>query len=170
MATLTQSRFCKTTIDVSEPVRVQMIELLNSCLADMADLQTHARHAHWNVKGAQFQQLHKLFGEIGCHLEQQADDVAERITALGGVAQGTARQVAAASNLPQYDLDAVSGEEHLGALAKRLALVGGRIRTRVAVAHQLGDDATGDLLTEIVRQADKDLWFLEAHVQAGVNG
>jgi len=170
MATLTQSRFCKTTIDVSEPVRVQMIELLNSCLADMADLQTHARHAHWNVKGAQFQQLHKLFGEIGCHLEQQADDVAERITALGGVAQGTARQVAAASNLPQYDLDAVSGEEHLGALAKRLALVGGRIRTRVAVAHQLGDDATGDLLTEIVRQTNKDLWFLEAHVQAGVNG
>jgi len=124
----------------------------------------------WNVKGAQFQPLHELFGEIASHLEQQADDVAERITALGGVAQGTARQVAAASNLPQYDLDAVSGEEHLGALAKRLALVGGRIRTRVAVAHQLGDDATGDLLTEIVRQADKDLWFLEAHVQAGVNG
>ncbi len=170
MATLTQSRLFKTIIDVSEPVRVHMIELLNSCLADMADLQTHAKHAHWNVKGAQFQPLHELFGQVASNLEQQADDVAERITALGGVAQGTARQVAASSNLPQYDLDAVTGEEHLRALAKRLALVGGRMRTSVAVAHQLGDDATGDLLTEIVRQADKDLWFLEAHVQTGVNG
>ena len=170
MATLTQLRLFKTSIDLAEPVRVQMIDLLNSCLADIADLQTHAKHAHWNVKGAQFQPLHAVFGEIACHLERQADDVAERITALGGIAQGTGRQVVAASNLPQYDLDAVTGEEHLRALAKRLALVGGRIRTSVAVAHQLGDDATGDLLTEIVRQADKDLWFLEAHVQTGVNG
>ncbi len=170
MATLTQSRLFKTSIDLAELVRVQMIELLNSCLADVADLQTHAKHAHWNVKGAQFQLLHELFGEIASRLEQQADDVAERITALGGVAQGTARQVTAASNVPQYDLDAVNGEEHVRALTKRLALVGGRIRTSVAAAHQLGDDATGDLLTEILRQMDKDLWFLEAHVQVEVSG
>jgi DNA-binding ferritin-like protein len=37
------------------------------------------------------------------------------------------------------------------------------------VAHQLGDDGTGDLLTEIVRQADKDLWLLEAHLQGEVS-
>ena len=121
MATLTQSRLFKTSIDLPEPIRVQMIELLNSCLADMSDMQTQAKHAHWNVKGAQFQPLHELFGQIASRLEQQADDVAERITALGGVAQGTARHVAASSNLPQYDLDAVSGEEHIRALAKRLA-------------------------------------------------
>jgi starvation-inducible DNA-binding protein len=29
----------------------------------------------------------------------------------------------------------------------------------------LGDQGTADLFTEIVRQADKDLWFLEAHLQ-----
>ena len=99
MATLAQSRLFRTSIDLSEPVRVQMLELLSSCLADMADLQTHAKHAHWNVKGAQFRPLRELFGQVASNLEQQADDVAERITALGGVAQGTARQVAAASNL-----------------------------------------------------------------------
>lgn len=170
MATTIQSRLFKTNIDLSEPTRLQMIELLNSCLADMADLQTHAKHAHWNVKGPQFVPLHNLFEQIASRLAHQADDVAERITALGGVAQGTARHVAAASNLPQYDLEAVTGEEHVRALAKRLAPVAGRIRASVAVAHQLGDDATGDLLTEAVRQADKDLWFLEAHVQVGVSG
>jgi starvation-inducible DNA-binding protein len=169
MATAIQARLFKTSIDLPEPTRLQMIELLNSSLADMADLQTHAEHAHWNVKGPQFLSLHELFEQIASRLQQQADDVAERITALGGVAQGTARQIAAASNLPQYDLDAVSGEDHLRALAKRLSLVGGRIRAGVAVAHQLGDDATGDLLTEIVRQADKDLWLLEAHLQEGVS-
>jgi len=32
--------------------------------------------------------------------------------------------------------------------------------------RQHGDKGTADLLTEVVRQADKDLWFLEAHLQA----
>ncbi|HET8666589.1 MAG TPA: DNA starvation/stationary phase protection protein Dps [Terriglobales bacterium] len=169
MATATQTRLFKTKLDLAEPTRAQMVELLNSCLAEIADLRTHAKHAHWNVKGLQFQQLHELFELIASRLDRQADDVAERITALGGVANGTARQVVASSNLPQYDLEAVTGVEHIRALAKRLAVAGGRVRASLAVAHQLGDDGTGDLLTEIVRQADKDLWLLEAHLQGEVS-
>lgn len=168
MTTAIQWRLFNTNIDLAETTRLQMIELLNSCLADIADLQTHAKHAHWNVKGPQFLSLHDLFEQIASRLAKGTDELAERITALGGVAQGTARQVATASNVPQYDLGAVMGEEHARALAKRLAFVGGRIRTNVAVAHQLGDDVTGDLLIDILRQADKDLWFLEAHFQAEV--
>lgn len=169
MATATQTRLFKTCIDMAEPTRMQMVELLNSCLVDLADLRTHAKHAHWNVKGLQFRQLHELFEEIAQRLDRQADDIAERITALGGVANGTARHIASSSNLPQYDLDAVTGVEHIRALAKRLALAGGRVRACVAAAHQLGDDATGDVLTEVVRQTDKDLWLLEAHVQGEVS-
>jgi starvation-inducible DNA-binding protein len=169
MATTIQPRLFKTSIDLAEPTRLQMIDLLSSCLADISDLQTHAKHAHWNVKGSQFLSLHSLFEQIASRLQRQADDVAERITALGGVAAGTARQIAGASNVPEYDLEAVAGEDHIAALAKRLAQVAGHVRTGVAVAHQLGDDASGDLLSEIVRQADKDLWLLEAHLQVGVS-
>lgn len=169
MATATQTRLFKTNLDLAEPTRMQMVDLLNSCLADVADLRTHAKHAHWNVKGLQFQQLHELFEKIASRLDEQADELAERITALGGIANGTARQVVASSNLPQYDLEAVTGVEHIRALAKRLALVGGRTRASIAVAHQLGDDATGDLLAGTVRQADKDLWLLEAHLQGEVS-
>lgn len=169
MAMATQTQLFKTNLDLAEPTRMQMVELLNSCLADIADLRTHAKHAHWNVKGLQFQQLHELFEAIASRLDRQADEVAERVTALGGIANGTARQVVSLSNLPQYDLEAVTGVEHIRALAKRLALVGGRVRATIAVAHQLGDEATGDLLAEVVRQADKDLWLLEAHVQGEVS-
>ena len=170
MATAIQAGLFNSSIGLADPVRPQIIELLNSCLADIADLHTHAKYAHWNVKGPQFVSLHELFEQIASRLQQQADDVAERITALGAVAQGAARQIAGASNLPEYELDAVSGEEHLRALACRLALVAGQVRAGIKAAHQLGDDATADLLTEGVRQADKHLWFLEAHLQAGGGG
>lgn len=169
MTTAIQSRLFKTSIDLPEATRLQMIEMLNASLADISDLQTHAKYAHWNVKGLQFQSLHELFERIAFRLQHRTDEVAERITALGGVAQGTARQVASASGVPQYDLDAVTGEEHLRALARRIASVSAKVRASAAAAHQLGDDASGDLMTEIVREGDQILWFLEAHLQAEVS-
>ena len=39
-------------------------------------------------------------------------------------------------------------------------------RTGINLTEELGDKATADVLTEVVRQVDKDLWFLEAHLQA----
>jgi starvation-inducible DNA-binding protein len=160
------SRTFATSIDLSEPQRGAMIELLNARLADTIDLKTQAKHAHWNVKGMQFFQLHELFDAIAAHLEGHSDQIAERITALGGTAVGTARRVAAGSSLNEYDLGAVAGEEHLLALLRNLAALAAGLRAGIDAADNTGDKATSDLLTGIVREADKDLWFAEAHLQA----
>lgn len=40
-------------------------------------------------------------------LEEYADMVAERVTALAGTAMGTVRIAASASIIPEYDFDAV---------------------------------------------------------------
>lgn len=148
-----------------ESVRVRMIEMLNSGLADMADLETHLRHAHWNVKGRQFYGLHELFGNVASKVREHSDEIAERITALGGVANGTARQIAAASTIAEYRLDAVAGEDHLRALTAGLAAVVEQLRKCLAAADQMDDQATADLLTEIVFDREKDMWLLEAHYQ-----
>jgi len=75
-------------------------------LSDTIDLQTQAKHAHWNLKGLQFFELHQLFDQIAAHLEEHTDPIAERIVALGGFAAGTARHVAAHSSVGDYDLAA----------------------------------------------------------------
>jgi len=38
-------------------------------------------------------------------------------------------------------------------------------REAIDRSDELGDKGTSDLFTEIVRAADKDLYFLEAHLQ-----
>ena len=144
----------------------KVIEQLNARLADCTDLQTQTKQAHWNVKGIQFLQLHELFDSIAGHLEAASDMIAERVTALGGVAEGTARQAAARSEIQEYDLHAVDGKEHVRALSQRLAALANAARAAIDESDRLGDKATADLFTEIVRDADKDLWFLEAHIQA----
>jgi starvation-inducible DNA-binding protein len=143
---------------------VDLIALLNARLADTLDLKLQTKHAHWNVKGPQFQQLHELFDAIATRLEEHSDLIAERITALGGTAHGTARQVAAASTLAEYDLQATAGVEHVRALASRLSHLGAAVRAAIDESTRLGDMSSADLFTEISRAADKDLWFLEAHL------
>lgn len=166
MATATKHPTYKTGIDLSEEVREKVIELLNARLADSLDLSTQTKQAHWNVKGANFYQLHLLFDKIAEHAENFVDLVAERATALGGVAMGTARVAAKNSSLPEYNLNAVTGEEHLRALSQNLAKYGNLCRKAIDECDSLGDQGTSDLFTQIIRQADEDLYFLESHLDA----
>jgi starvation-inducible DNA-binding protein len=165
MATKTSSRTFNTSVKLTESTRQQIIDILNDRLADTIDLKTQAKQAPWNVKGPEFFQLHELFDSIGGHLDDQADLIAERVTALGGTALGTARVVASTSAIPEYDLDAVGGLDHVVALSERLAKAANQFRTEIDRTDDLGDKATADLFTQITRDADKDLWFLEAHLQ-----
>jgi starvation-inducible DNA-binding protein len=164
MPTLIESTMFKTSIDIPEKRRVEIIALLNARLADTLDLKLQTKHAHWNVKGPQFQQLHELFDQIAARLEAASDTIAERVTALGGTANGTARQIAAASTLSEYDLQATDGTEHVKALTSRLAKLAAAVRVAIEESNRLGDVSTADLFTEISRAADKDLWFLESHL------
>ena len=160
----TEATMFKTSIDIPEKRRVELIALLNARLADTLDLKLQTKHAHWNVKGPQFQQLHELFDAIAGRLEEHSDLIAERVTALGGTANGTTRQVAAASTLAEYDMHATAGSEHVRALASRLSHLAAAVRAAIDESTRLGDMSTADLFTEISRAADKDLWFLEAHL------
>ena len=90
-------RVYPTRIDLEGDVRRRITAILNQTLAATLDLKTQAKQAHWNVKGVNFLPLHELFDEIASELEVYVDMVAERVTALGGTALGTARLVAAHS-------------------------------------------------------------------------
>lgn len=155
-----------TRIDLPEERRRPLIELLNQQLADTFDLRTQTKQAHWNVKGEQFIALHKLFDELAEELDEYTDLIAERVTALGGLARGTARMTAAHSRVPEYPLDLAGSMAHVRALAERYAHVAASSRKAIDRADELGDADTTDLFTEVSRGLDKSLWFLEAHLQA----
>ena len=166
MVTATSAHKYSTTIDISADRRANLVALLNQTLADTLDLKTQVKQAHWNVKGMQFIALHEMFDGFATILEGYVDMVAERVTALGGVAMGTARIAARDSSLSEYDLNAVSGEAHVRALAQQYSHYAAAVRAAISTAEANDDADTADLYTEISRQIDKDLWFLEAHLQS----
>jgi hypothetical protein len=82
-------------------------------------------------------------------LFEHADDLAERAVELGGTALGTARILARASRLPEYQFDIDSGRQHVIALSGVLAKFCSSARAGIEAANGLGDADTADLFTEI---------------------
>src|SRR5438045_3250091 len=139
----------RTSIDLALDARQRSIALLNQHLADTFDLFSQIKQAHWNVKGLQFHSLHEFFDDLAEQVEEYVDLIAERATALGGVALGTARMAAAASRLPEFPADAVDGRQHVEALASRIATIGSTARAAIDTAAEYSDADTADLFTEI---------------------
>jgi len=164
MATQTRRTF-STRIDIGDETRDEIVALLNARLADTFDLYSQLKQAHWNVKGSDFIQLHELYDTVAETVLEFVDEIAERATALGGLALGTARMAAGGSILDEYPIDAVEGMDTVTAIADRLGAYGGSIRAAIENALELDDQDTADLFIEVSRAIDKHLWFVEAHLQ-----
>ena len=147
----TRDRTFTTHIDIPAEKRAALIETLNQQLANTLDLYTQVKQAHWNVKGKDFYQLHLLFDEIAEELEPFIDSLAERVTLLGGYANGTARMAAEHSVLPEFPTNITEGREYIEALVERFGLYVGPTREGSKDADEIGDPATADLYNDISR-------------------
>jgi len=141
------------------------IGALNARLADSIDLALLTKQAHWNLKGPNFIALHEMIDGFRTELDEHVDNMAERVVQLGGTALGTTQAVAQTTTLEPYPTDIYTIKAHLAALIERYAAVAGKVRAAIDETDDAGDADTTDLLTAFSRALDKQLWFLEAHVQ-----
>jgi starvation-inducible DNA-binding protein len=81
------------------------------------------------------------------------------------VADGRVQTTAAATSLYEYALATKGGEAHLRAVAAVLAQFGRAARSDIDQAAALPDADTADVLTEVSRGVDQQLWFVEAHLE-----
>ncbi len=154
-----------TKNDISKDTREKMIGILNERLADSIDLKSQIKQAHWNVKGMSFIALHELFDQVAGDVENYTDTIAERVTILGGTAEGTVRVSAGKSTLNQYPMEISEGRDHVEAVSTALSDFGKKVRQNIDEADDAGDMDTADIFTEVSRGIDKSLWFVEAHIQ-----
>ncbi|HEY0341193.1 MAG TPA: ferritin-like domain-containing protein, partial [Steroidobacteraceae bacterium] len=103
------------------------------------------------------------FDKIAESIEDQVDTIAERVTALGGVAHGTLVAASRGTSLKAYPESITDGAAHVEALADVLSDFGRKVRASIDESARFGDAGTSDLFTGVSRETDKNLWFLEAH-------
>ena len=150
---------------LKDNARKTSIAELNARLADGLALGMAIKQAHWNVKGRNFIAVHELFDAVHARLNEHLDVMAEQVQTLDGVAMGTAEIVAKASTLKEYPTDLTKAEDHVKAVCDRLRDYGAKLRAAIDTTDEAGDANTADLFTAASRTADKDLWFLESHLE-----
>lgn len=152
---------------LSAGTRSSMVAILDQRVAEALDLQSQAKHAHWNAKGPSFYALHLLYDSLAGTLGAHADALAERVVSLGGTVHGTLRMTSKATTLPDAQGDAHAAMDHVEALVSSFALHARSMSDSAAQADAAGDRGTADLLTGQVRELDKGLFLLEAHLVGG---
>src|SRR3954470_14447959 len=134
---------------------------LQATLVELVDLSLIGKQLHWNIFGRPFKPLHEHLDELVDSWRQLSDTVAERAVALGVAPDGQAATVSANSGIDPVDAGALDTDTALRGLVTRLADVTERIRARMDRLSEL-DLASQDVLVEVVRELEKQLWMLRA--------
>ena len=139
---------------------------LQATLVALVDLSLIGKQLHWNIFGRPFKPLHEHLDELVDSWRELSDTVAERAVALGVAPDGQSATVNAGSGVAAVRRGRLDTDSALGELVPRLADVTARIRARMELLGDF-DLASQDVLIEIVRQLEKQLWMLRASLSAG---
>lgn len=137
---------------------------LQAALVDLIELELQAKHAHWNVVGADFKAVHELLDTVVDTARSGADTIAERMRALQAVPDGRSTTVASATHLPLMTAGPAQAGETARTVAGRIATAVGTLRA-IRDAVDAEDPSTTDLLHGLVIDLEKDLWMLAAAAQ-----
>lgn len=137
---------------------------LSALLADTYTLAIKTQNYHWNVTGREFYSLHKLFEEQYDALFDAADELAERLRALGGYAPGGLAEFAKLTTISDAK-SGLSAEAMLKDLAKSHEQAAATTRTLIAASEAAGDHATNDMAVGRLEDHDKMRWMLTASVK-----
>jgi starvation-inducible DNA-binding protein len=129
-------------------------------MADTYVLVVKTHGAHWNVRGSGFFELHAAFEAQYQALLVAADDLAERVRALGQDVPATMSQLAALSNIGETSQ--TDGTSLVRALRDDHRAIAKRCRDAIAPAQEAKDEPTADLLIKRAQQHDKTAWMLSA--------
>lgn len=143
----------------------EVVDHLRQALADTAVAQMKAQHFHWNVTGMSFGALHELFEKIYKDHFEAADEIAERMRALGVPAEGRFETFVKNSHLKEANGQA-SAEDMVAAMAADERHLSACLRRLAEAAESNDDIVTNDMAVERAGTHDKFAWMLAAHIQA----
>jgi len=139
-----------TRTDNSSEGTRRLIKLCNDRLADAVDVQLQCKHAFWNTEA---HELRQLFDQVNKSFGVYTDRIAERVVAIGGVANATERVVPTWSNLLCAP-DALC-RNHAKTLATALGPFAEHARHAINTSNDFSDFESAEMFTEIANGVDK---------------
>lgn len=152
---------------IGDEERHEINQQMNEVLSNLAVLTQKVRNYHWNMKGDRFIMFHELLEDMYDDYADYQDDIAERVTTLGGKAIGTLDGFKKHSNLQEVQGNQ-SENDMIRTLANDHEKMSRHIRDSIQQLEDRDDVAGADLLTEILNEIETNDWKLRSHIDKDV--
>lgn len=134
-------------------------------LSNEMTLYVKTRKFHWNISGNSFMELHKLFEDQYRILENNIDEVAERISQLGEKTIGTMSEFIENSTLKESPKEYVSQKSMLQELLQDHEQLITEFRNYIPVFEEESHDVgSADFITGLLQQHEKMAWILRRYL------
>lgn len=149
-----------------EPDRAeQLVDALNADLAATYVLYHQIKKHHWNVEGAEFLGVHEYLGEVAADLEEGADELAERAQAIGGVPLSGGATFEEHAPIDSEGGDVYGIRTSLENDLDAFGVVIESLRDHIALANELGDYTTEELLRDTLEVVEEHAHHLEHYLE-----
>lgn len=148
-------------IGLSPEKAEQIARSLDLLLAESHVHYMNVRGFHWNIRGAHFFELHVKFEELYTEALVRIDEIAERILSLGSTPSHTFAAYVEMAELEaaEHVSDPREAIQHVLDAFQRLIRLQ---RSILDLAQEAGDEGTADLMTQYIRELEKQAWMYRA--------
>lgn len=147
------------------PKTNRMADSLNQVLADSYALMSLTHLAHWNIEGPGFFALHTAFQTHYEELFVAADEIAERIRALGAYALGGLGTFAKSAQMKEFAAPLSQGDYVRSLIDANEKLVADAEAAR-DLAGETNDPESQDLMIGRITLHQKTIWMLRSFLKA----
>lgn len=143
----------------------QTKNILNQLVADLSQLAMVVHQAHWYMRGTNFLKLHPLMDEWMADLNDQLDEVSERLITLDGAPFSTLQEMADNTKIDDekgtYDK---SIAERFETLSRDYRYLADLYQRGIDVSEDEKDYSTQDMFIGFKTATEKRLWMIQAEL------
>lgn len=154
-----------SNIGLPDEARTKIAQLLNATLADVFVLYVKTRRFHWNVEAANFSELHKFFEAQYERLDDEIDEIAERVRAIDHFAAASMHEYLRLTRISESCEKAVDARHMISTLMTDHEALIRHLRQDLQTCAELGDAGDSDFLTGLLEDHEKMAWMLRAHLR-----
>lgn len=148
----------------SVDISAKIAKKLSHFCADTFVVYVKTLNFHWNMRGVEFFQFHKLLEDQYKDLAEGIDAIAERIRMLGHFAPASMQEFLELAHLKESHAK-LSQEEMIQELAKDHELLVIQLQKLIAFVDENLDQGSSDLLADRIRFHSKSGWLLRSHLE-----
>jgi DNA-binding ferritin-like protein len=152
-------------IRLDEEKASQIVDALNTDLADAYVLYHQLHKHHWNVEGAEHLELHVFLQDAYEEVEEAADELAERVQAIGGVPHASMTTLAEAATVEPEDEDVYDIRTSLENDLEMYGEIIESYREHIELAEGLGDHATAQMLREQLEDVEEHAHVIDHYLE-----